>query len=218
MTARRHITCSSPGLACLDYLQSADDIILVAKSAADLKQMLEELDRISKEAGLSMNPEKTKLMINTSEDRIHLNGQPLEYVEDYTYLGQNLSSSNSKKEIKRRISMAWKKFWSLKFILTDKFQKLSLKERGATQPYRHERRPNHPRKPEVEMGRARGKDGPQTTDEQTDIVGSQDRQKKTQRWSSPRVTKRLLVSESSALLVTTSARRDGRSLKRFAFR
>ncbi|KAJ4437195.1 hypothetical protein ANN_17330 [Periplaneta americana] len=100
----------------------------IAKSAADLKQMLEELDRISKEAGLSMNPEKTKLMTNTSEDRIHLNGQPLEYVEDYTYLGQNLSfSSNSEKEIKRRISMAWKKFWSLKFILTDKFQKLSLK-------------------------------------------------------------------------------------------
>ncbi|KAJ4443531.1 hypothetical protein ANN_05203 [Periplaneta americana] len=78
-----------------------DDIILVAKSAADLKQMLEELDRISKEAGFSMNPEKTKLMTNTSEDQIHLNGQPLEYVEDYTYLGQNLSfSSNSEKEIK----------------------------------------------------------------------------------------------------------------------
>ncbi|KAJ4440667.1 hypothetical protein ANN_08814 [Periplaneta americana] len=87
-----------------------------------------KLDRISKEAGLSMNPEKTKLMSNASEDPIHLNGQPLEYVEDYTYLGQNLSfSSNSEKEIKRRISMAWKKFWSLKFILTNKFQKLSLK-------------------------------------------------------------------------------------------
>ncbi|KAJ4437180.1 hypothetical protein ANN_17315 [Periplaneta americana] len=79
-------------------------------------------------ASLSMNPEKTKLTTNASEDRIHLNGQPLEYVEDYIYLGQNLSfSRNSEKEIKRRISMAWKKFWSLKFILTDKFQKLSLK-------------------------------------------------------------------------------------------
>ncbi|KAJ4426356.1 hypothetical protein ANN_27170 [Periplaneta americana] len=42
---------------------------------SNLKQMLEELDRISKEAGLSMNPEKTKLMTNASEDRIHLNGR-----------------------------------------------------------------------------------------------------------------------------------------------
>ncbi|KAJ4435571.1 hypothetical protein ANN_18187 [Periplaneta americana] len=85
---------------CTEIVRGYDDIILVTKSAADLKEMLEELDRISKEAGLSMNPEKTKLKTNASEDRIHLNGQPLEYVEDYTYLGQNLSfSSNSEKEI-----------------------------------------------------------------------------------------------------------------------
>ncbi|KAJ4451037.1 hypothetical protein ANN_02473 [Periplaneta americana] len=58
------------------------------------------------------------------------------------------------------------------------FSEEQSQERGATQPYRHERRPKHRRKPEVEMGRARGKDGPQTMDAQTDIVGSQDRQKK----------------------------------------
>ncbi|KAJ4449271.1 hypothetical protein ANN_00669 [Periplaneta americana] len=58
------------------------------------------------------------------------------------------------------------------------FSEEQSKERGATQPYRHERRPKHRKKAEVEMGRAHDKDGPQTMDAQTDIVGSQDRQKK----------------------------------------
>jgi hypothetical protein len=46
----------------------------------------------------------------------------------YSYLGQKLSfQRSSEKEIKRRIGLAWKRFWSLKFILTDKYQNVSLK-------------------------------------------------------------------------------------------
>jgi hypothetical protein len=87
-----------------------------------------ELDEVSKEAGLSMNPGKTKSMTNGSTTRIFLNGQQLEYVQDCTYLGQNLSfHKSSEKGIRRRIGLAWKRFWSLKFILTDKYQKISLK-------------------------------------------------------------------------------------------
>jgi hypothetical protein len=87
-----------------------------------------ELDEVSKEAGLSMNPGRTKLMTNGPTTPIFLNGQQLEYVQDYTHLGQNLSfHKGSEKEIKRRIGPAWKRFWSLKVILTDKYQKTSLK-------------------------------------------------------------------------------------------
>jgi hypothetical protein len=76
-----------------------------------------------------MNPGKTKLMTNGATP-IFLNGQQLEYVQDYTYLGQNLSfHKGSEKGIKRRIGLAWKGFWSLKFILTDKYQKVDIWER-----------------------------------------------------------------------------------------
>jgi hypothetical protein len=52
-------------------------------------------------------------MINGPTTPIFLNGQQLEYVKDYTYLGQNLSfQRSSEKEIKRRIGLAWKRFWS----------------------------------------------------------------------------------------------------------
>jgi hypothetical protein len=97
----------------LTHLRFADDIILTAKSASNLKHMLMELDEVSKEAGLSMNPGKTKLMTNGSTTPISLNDSNWN-----TYLDQNLSfHKGSEKEIKRRIGLAWKRFWSLKFIL-----------------------------------------------------------------------------------------------------
>ena len=59
-------------------------------------------------------------MTNTREDPVQLNHIPLEYVQQYIYLGQNISpNSNVEKEISRRIGLAWRKFWSLKFILMD---------------------------------------------------------------------------------------------------
>jgi hypothetical protein len=66
-----------------------------------------KLDEVSKKAGLSMNPGKKKLMTNGSTTPIFLNGQQLEYVQDYTYLCQNLSfHKSSEKGIKRRIGLA----------------------------------------------------------------------------------------------------------------
>jgi hypothetical protein len=53
--------------------------------------MIMELDEVSKEAVLSMNPGRTKLMTNGPTTPLFLNGQQLEYVQDCTYLGQNLS-------------------------------------------------------------------------------------------------------------------------------
>jgi hypothetical protein len=50
-----------------------------------------ELNKVSKEAGLSMNPGKTKLITNGSTTPIFLNGQQVEYVQNYTYLGRNLT-------------------------------------------------------------------------------------------------------------------------------
>ena len=112
----------------LTHLRFADDIILLANSAIELELMLTELDKVSRETGLTMNTGKTKLMTNATEEPVYIGGEPLEYVQDYMYLGQNLSfHNNMEKEIKKRIGLAWKKFWSLKFILMDKSLKQTLK-------------------------------------------------------------------------------------------
>lgn len=112
----------------LTHLRFADDIVLIARSARKLEQMLIDLDRTSSEAGLKMNPTKTKLMTNATKVPITVNGTQVEYVSEYIYLGQNISfHCNMENEVKRRIGQAWKKFWSLKFILTDKSLKTNLK-------------------------------------------------------------------------------------------
>lgn len=52
---------------------------------------------------------------------VSVDGQPLQYVDEYTYLGQLISfKDRTEKEINRRISLSWKAFWALKFILLDK--------------------------------------------------------------------------------------------------
>ena len=65
-------------------------------------------------------------MANANVIPIHIRGVQIEYVTDYIYLGQTLSFQNSvEKEMKIRIAQAWKKFWSLKQILTEKHQRTS---------------------------------------------------------------------------------------------
>ena len=49
--------------------------------------MLVELGRVSAEAGLTMNSNKTKVMTNAEEEQIKINGENLEYVKEYIYLG-----------------------------------------------------------------------------------------------------------------------------------
>ena len=113
----------------LQELRFADDIILFATSAEDLRRGIQEVAQQSRKAGLELNAKKTKLMTNSTEDIIKLDNQELEYVNEYTYLGQTMSFNNAtRKEIQRRISAAWSKFWGLKFILTSKAYSIKMKK------------------------------------------------------------------------------------------
>ena len=91
-------------------------------------------DGIAVVAGLWVVPTMCSYYVNPAYFRahyvipIHIRGIQIEYVTDYIYLGQTLSFQNSaEKEMKRLIAQAWKKFWSLKHILTDKYHRTILK-------------------------------------------------------------------------------------------
>lgn len=67
-------------------------------------------------------------MTNGTQDPIQIQQSPLEYVQQYVYLGQSISlNKNTENETKRRIGLAWNKFWLLKFLLMDKRQNASTK-------------------------------------------------------------------------------------------
>lgn len=69
--------------------------------------------------GLMMNSAITKIISNSHQVPININGKNIEYVNEYTYLGKQLSFSktNNEDELEWRINITPKKFWSLKEIL-----------------------------------------------------------------------------------------------------
>jgi hypothetical protein len=68
-----------------------------------------------------MNFKKTKVMSNRPTEPLITNKTEIQLVDEYIYLAL-LVTLNDKmsKEIKRRVSQAWKAFWALKCILLNK--------------------------------------------------------------------------------------------------
>lgn len=102
-----------------NHLRFADDIVIMAETAKDLGDMMKSLDCESSKIGLEMNASKTKILTNYREHSITIKNNNIEYVNNYIYLGKQISfkTSNNEEEVTRRINTTWKKFWALKEIL-----------------------------------------------------------------------------------------------------
>lgn len=102
----------------LSHLRFADDLVLLSESSTQLQYMIGTLHIASVKVGLEMNLTKTKTMTNSWRRPITINGEPLEYVDQYIYLGKRISfdKNNNELEIERRVQYTWNKYWSLKEI------------------------------------------------------------------------------------------------------
>lgn len=71
---------------------------------------------------------KIKILTNGIIHNIQIDGNLIEYVNDYIYLGQSVSfEDTTEKEINRRIAISWKKYWSYKEIMKNKNINFRLK-------------------------------------------------------------------------------------------
>lgn len=114
----------------LSHLRFADDIIVFASNQLDLEEMMKELAVKSKNVGLTLNAKKTKVMSNGILENICINGEQIESVKEYIYLGQSVSFENQTgREVHRRIALAWNKYWSLKEIMKNKQINLNIKKK-----------------------------------------------------------------------------------------
>ena len=103
-------------------LRYADDTTLLASSETEMINLLTRMEEISLELGLKINHAKTKLMVVDRANKLQLTGAlDLETVNDFVYLGSNISNTGScEKEIRRRIGMAKSAMSQLQNIWKDR--------------------------------------------------------------------------------------------------
>ena len=90
-------------------LHFADDINGLAGEVEELAKLVERLDKASTAYGIEISAEKTKLMTNSTSGintQIIVNGQKLETVTSFRYLGSAITDEGSKPEILSRIAQA----------------------------------------------------------------------------------------------------------------
>ena len=90
-------------------LRFADDVDGLAGKEEELADLVERLDKTSTAFGMQNNAEKTKLMTNNTNGfstDIRVNGEKLDCVNRFKYLGAIIADEGSKSEILARIAHA----------------------------------------------------------------------------------------------------------------
>ena len=84
----------------------ADDLALFANTTDEASALLHSLEKAAGDTGLYVNATKTEFMCFNTEGAINtINGNALEQVNSFIYLGSNISSSEN--DVKARIGKAW---------------------------------------------------------------------------------------------------------------
>ena len=88
----------------------------------ELYPMIKQLQEIGKKSELEINSQKTKIMSNTKRNQIIRIGNCDIEIDELIYLGKLICmESQTEKEINKRITLAWKKYWSLSHIFKGLF-------------------------------------------------------------------------------------------------
>ena len=111
-------------------LRFANDIDGLTEEEEELANLVERLDKASPSYGIGISAEKTKLMTNNTsgiKTEIKVNGQKLEAVTSFKFLGSFIADMNSKHEIHSRIERTTVALTKLKSVWNDRSISLSSK-------------------------------------------------------------------------------------------
>ena len=99
-------------------LRYADDTTLTAESEAELKSLLMEVKEESEKAGLKLNIQKTEIMASGPITSWQIDGETMETVTDFIYLGSKITADDDcSHEIKRCMLLGRKVMTNLDSIL-----------------------------------------------------------------------------------------------------
>ena len=105
-------------------LRYADDTALLAGNEKELTELTSKINEVGKQFGMKINIKKTKAMVvskksNSPKINIAIDGQQIEQVRSYMYLGSLISEDGRcEKEVKRRIMIARTTFTNMRTLLS----------------------------------------------------------------------------------------------------
>ena len=105
----------------INNLRYADDTTLIAESEEELKSLLMKVKEESEKVGLKLNIQKTKIMVSSHITSWQIDGETVETVKDFIFLGSRLTGDGDcSHEIKRRLFLLKKAMTNLDSILKSK--------------------------------------------------------------------------------------------------
>ena len=114
----------------INHLRYADDSTLMAESEEELKSLLMKVKEESEKVGLKLNIQKTKIMAFGPITSWQIDGETVETVADFIFLGSKITADGDcSHEIKRRLLLGRKVMTNLDSILKNKDFTLPTKVR-----------------------------------------------------------------------------------------
>ena len=93
----------------INNLRYADDTTLMAESEEELKNLLMKVKVESEKVGLKLNIQKTKIMASSPTTSWEIDGETVETVSDFIFLGSKITADGDcSHEIKRRLLLEGK--------------------------------------------------------------------------------------------------------------
>ena len=101
----------------INNLRYADDTTLTAESEEELKSLLLKVKEKSEKVGLKLNIQKTKIMASGPITSWEIDGETVETVSDFIFLGSKITAGGDcRHEIKRRLLLGRKVMTNLDSI------------------------------------------------------------------------------------------------------
>ena len=102
----------------INKFRYADDTTLMAESKEELKSLLMKVKQESKNSGLKLNTQKTKIIASGPITSWQIDGETVETVTDFIFLGSRISvDGDCRHEIKRCLLLGGKAVTNLDRIL-----------------------------------------------------------------------------------------------------
>ena len=109
-------------------LRYADDTNLMVESEEELKSLLMKVNRESEKVGLKLSIQKTKIMASGPITSWQIDGETVETVADFIFLGSTITADGDcSHEIKRHLLLGRKVMTNLEIILKSRDITLSTK-------------------------------------------------------------------------------------------